>query len=196
MLTTVLNVRDCKFCGNSFLQLRPMQAVCSPICATKLVRRQKAEKTNEKVRDRARLRELDPIRKHRARAQDAFNKFIRERDFDQPCISCGERNPPVLPGGQWDAGHFLGRGAYPELAFEEDNCHKQCKSCNAGGGKFAHKAKTVNAKYEEAILVRIGPDRVAALRVPRPAKKYTRDDYAQITKTYNAKTRELRKART
>ncbi len=84
-------------------------------------------------------------------AQKAFNAYIRARDAALPCISCGETNPPDLHGGQWDCGHFKTVGAYPELRFEERNAHKQCKSCNAGAGKYTAKELTVAQQYEAGL---------------------------------------------
>jgi hypothetical protein len=89
-----------------------------------------------------RLAELRPAGYYKAQAQQAFNAYIRARDADLPCISCGETNPPDLHGGQWDCGHFKTVGANPELRFEERNAHKQCKSCNAGAGKYTAKEAT------------------------------------------------------
>lgn len=54
-----------------------------------------------------------------SKAQSAFNGFIRERDEGKPCPSCGTYHPPMIFGGQWDCGHFMGVGARPELRFEE-----------------------------------------------------------------------------
>ena len=129
-------------------------------------------------------------------AQDAFNAFIRERDKDQPCISCGIVNPPEKYGGAWDAGHFRGRGANPELRFDETNVHKQCKSCNAGGGKFSHKAKTVDKQYEANLPARIGAEAFARLMGPHEVLKLDRDTLRQIAVIYRAKTRDLRRKAT
>lgn len=182
--------KACAACGKPFMPARPLQAVCSPRCAHKKVRLDKA-KEREVVRERKKaIRKLSECR---AAAQKAFNAWIRLRDADLACVSCGETNPPLLPGGQWDAGHFLSRGAYPELAFEPLNVWKQCKSCNAGSGKFAHKARTVAQKYEEELLCRIGPEKLAWLKGPHAPKKYTRDDYDEIEATYKAKCKELEK---
>mgnify|MGYP003810450709 CR=1 FL=1 len=52
-----------------------------------------------------------------------FNSYVRNRDKDKPCISCG----------RWttlQAGHFYSAGHYSALRFEEDNVHGQCKQCN------------------------------------------------------------------
>lgn len=130
---------------------------------------------------------------HMAAAQDAFNAFIRARDHDQPCISCGVKNPPMTSGGQWDAGHYLSRGAYPELRFNEDNCHKQCKKCNGGGGRFAHKARTVSEQYRENLIHRIGLERVEALEGPHPPLQATVEDLISIRAHYIQRRKELLK---
>jgi len=192
MLTATLKPKECRQCGTSFIPFRFAAKVCSPTCARRYVAETKKA---EKVSDRAKKAEQEPINKLKAAAQTAFNEFIRTRDADLPCISCDETNPPMKPGGQWDAGHFLSRGAYPELRYDEDNCHKQCKTCNGGGGKFAHKARTVAEEYETRLIARIGADRVARLKGPHDIVKWDRDTLRQIKVIYRAKTRELRKER-
>lgn len=165
------------------------QKVCGQRCATKLVKSIKAKGAKEL---RERKRNIKKLSEFREEAQVAFRAWIRARDAALPCVSCGETDPPMKPGGQWDAGHFLSRGAYPELAFEEINCWKQCKSCNGGSGKYSHKERTVAQKYEEELLRRIGPDRLAWLKGPHEPKKYTREDYEAMKADYKARTKELK----
>lgn len=52
-----------------------------------------------------------------------FHLFIRNRDKDQPCISCGRYTT-------LQAGHFFSAGLHPLLKFEEDNVNGQCLQCN------------------------------------------------------------------
>lgn len=52
-----------------------------------------------------------------------FHKYIRLRDQDQPCISCGKYTT-------LQAGHFYSAGHHPETRFNEDNIHGQCVRCN------------------------------------------------------------------
>ena len=188
-LQTRLNYKVCNVCTLIFMQSRPMQNVCGPVCGGKvgkLARKAEREKTKER-------KQADkPIGYFRAQAQEVFNEFIRARDANLPCVSCQTTNPPMTRGGQWDAGHFLSRGAYPELAFNEDNCHKQCKSCNAGSGKFSHKARTVSQKYELEIVTRIGADRFAILRGPHELPHLKKEDYIAIRDDYRAKLKEVR----
>ncbi|EFK4415369.1 recombination protein NinG, partial [Escherichia coli] len=88
---------------------------CSPECGTKIAlerrskEREKAEKAAEKKRRREEQKQKDKLKirklalKPRSywikQAQQAVNAFIRERDRDLPCISCG-----TLTSAQWDAG--------------------------------------------------------------------------------------------
>jgi len=77
-----------------------------------------------------------------------FNKFIRDRDSDKPCISCGGRPE--------EAGHFYSGGHYSALRFLENNVHGQCKRCN----RHLHGNLI---EYEKRLKVRIGEDEVQKL---------------------------------
>ena len=59
----------------------------------------------------------------RAIAVRHFHKFIRNRDNDLPCISCGKYTT-------LQAGHFYSAGNNPSVRFNELNVHGQCKRCN------------------------------------------------------------------
>lgn len=148
----------------------------------------KVERATTRARKQA---DLTP-RKLEQKLQPIFNMFIRLRDRGQPCISCGVTDPPMTSGGQWDAGHFKGVGAFPELRFDEDNCHKQCKKCNGGSGKFAHKARTVAQKYELNIVERIGQERLDRLNGPHPTAKRTREWLLERIDHYRAKLKAMK----
>jgi hypothetical protein len=60
-------------------------------------------------------------------------------------------------------------------------------------GKFAHKARTVNAAYEEELLRRIGAERLARLKGPHPVPKLDREELIALKAHYRAKKRELEK---
>jgi hypothetical protein len=208
-MMTKVRTRRCKVCKEPFTPFRStLQRDCGKFeCQHALAlkhaekerrNRDKAErlaKTRERKSDREKREAMKPIKRLKAEAQAAFNEYIRERDADLPCVSCGITNPPMTPGGQWDAGHFKSRGAFPELAFDEDNCHKQCKSCNAGGGRFSAKARTVNAAYEVELLRRIGFDRLSRLSELHEVKPLEREELKFIRDKYRRLTKELRAAR-
>lgn len=97
-------------------------------------------------------------------AQAAFNAWIRYRDRDKPCISCGATGRT-----SWDAGHYRSVAAAPSLRFDEDNVHKQCVPCN--------QHRSGNAiEYRRGLVARIGVERVEWLEREHPPKKYTIDE--------------------
>jgi len=53
------------------------------------------------------------------------HKYIRLRDKDKPCISCG-----IPYKSDFDAGHYYKAELYSDLKFDENNIHGQCIQCN------------------------------------------------------------------
>lgn len=173
----------CKVCGCYFVKtISSTQKVCSPKCAIALSKEQ-ARKKKEKE-ERAAKRERKAKLKGRSEwlkdAQSVFNKFIRLRDKNEPCISCGKHHK-----GQYHAGHYRSVGACPELRFCELNVHKQCAPCND------HKSGNI-IEYRINLVKKIGVDKVEWLeRQDHDPKKYTIEDCKEIIKYYKAKIKEL-----
>ncbi|RRV49563.1 recombination protein NinG [Pseudomonas sp. p106] len=193
--------KTCKACGDKFRPSLSTQKACSVACALALAPQgretaRKAIAQRERREIQVRKEKLKSRADYIKEAQVEFNAFIRERDKNEPCICCGSYGPDEdwLTGGKWDAGHFLGRGAYPELRFDEDNCHKQLKSCNGGSGKYAAKGRTVAQGYRERLIQKIGQERVDRLEGPHEAQRYTIDDLKAIKAHYRAKTKQLKEA--
>ena len=198
-------------CGKKFKPVRPFQKGCCMDCdyeiamaavmkkreqAAAKAKRDAVEQAKQKRRDlRERKAQLKSRNDWVKEAQAEFNKFIRLRDASEPCISCGEVNPPMLHGGQWDCGHYLSVGSHPELRFEELNAYKQCKSCNGGAGRYAGKNRTVSQQYRENLIQKIGVSLVEWLEGPHDAKHYTIDDLKEITAKYKAKCKQLQNER-
>jgi hypothetical protein len=115
------------------------------------------------------------------KCQKAFNEFVRLRDQDKPCISCGK---PL--GKKFDAGHYCSAGAYPELRFLEDNVHGQCVACN----QHLHGNLI---EYTDGLKERIGIYRYNKLRgkkhIPR---KYTKTELREKITEYRAKVKALK----
>jgi hypothetical protein len=187
--------KKCKVCPNRFVPDRLFQTWCSPDCAVVVAKA--IQKKTRTVEIKAKRESIKRRSKWVAEAQAAFNKFIRERDHDLPCICCGSfgEDENWLKGGKWDAGHWKSVGAHPELRFEEDNCHKQLKSCNAGSSKYARKGRTVAAGYDAGILAKIGQARVDWLSGPHEPKNYTIEELKEIKTKYARMVRELKKQR-
>ena len=189
--------RKCKICkAPAIYQTAQMAAFCSPEHGYELSRqaidkRRKAAEKKAVAEIRARKAALnDTVGYWTKKAQFAFNAWVRWRDRDRSCISCGKQGAEQIHGGVWDAGHYRSVGAAPELRFELLNCHKQCKSCNAGSGKYTRKAGTVSASYRENLISRIGLDKVEWLEGPHEPKRYRVEDLKAIAKHYRQKLRE------
>jgi hypothetical protein len=120
-------------------------------------------------------------------AQIAFNAFVRARDADKPCISCGK--PPSTESNQTDAGHFRSVGSAPHMRFVEDNVHGQCKHCNQ------YLAGNILA-YRKGLIERIGLTRVEQIEADQTVRKYTKEGLQEIAKHYKAKARRLKKEQT
>lgn len=112
----------------------------------------------------------------------AFNRFIRERDVAEPCISCQK---PLRP--RYHAGHYKTAGGHPELRFEEINCHAQCPPCNS------HLSGNI-INYRMNLVRKIGVDAVEWIEGPHAVRKYTVESYKQITSKYKTKLKLLKEA--
>lgn len=193
-------------CGASFTPARLGQAVCSPKCALAMApaNTDKARKAIAQLgrRDiKVRKEALKSRGDHLKDAEKAVRDYRRtyELSIGSGCISCGESQESILAaqgwktGGAFDAGHFLGKGARPELRLVPSNIWLQCKSCNAGSSKYAHKGSTVSQAFRVGLIARIGLDAVEALEADHEPRKHTVDELKAITAEYRAKTRELKK---
>ena len=183
ILSTEFRPKLCKFCLAMFTPVRPLQRVCHPICARKLVIQQKkAEREEIKERKKAIKRIPDLI----SEAQDAFNAYIRARDAGKPCICCGRplQESAGVRGAGYDCGHYRSRGSAGHLRFNEDNAHAQRKDCNRYGAGRA-------VDYRIGLIARIGLDRVEALESNNMTHKWGREELIDLKATYRKKLKEL-----
>jgi ribosomal protein L44E len=114
-------------------------------------------------------------------AQTVFNKYIRLRDAELPCVSCGRFHE-----GQWHAGHYLSVGSHPELRFNEFNVWRQCMPCNShlSGNQVNYRIELIN---------RIGLEKVEWLEGKHEPLKLTIDEIKALIVDYREKTKELEK---
>ena len=122
-------------------------------------------------------------------AQNAVNAYVRFRDKDMPCISCGNPLSSDGIGGGFDAGHYRSRGSAPHLRFAEDvgNINGQCKRCNRYlGGNYSN--------YRIGLIERIGIDNVERLEAYNEPRKFTVEELKEITQYYKNKLKELKNA--
>lgn len=191
-----LTRRKCKVCNEWFIPAYANIRWCCPehgaIYAMELRAKEKVKaeakrikaKHEAEIADRKRLGEkkqqVKPLSYFIKQAQQAFNEFIRYRDREDACISCGRHHE-----GQYHAGHFRTTGANPELRFNEDNCHRQCAPCNN------HLSGNLIA-YRPALIAKIGQARFDALMGPHEMPKWKREDYIRIRDDYRAKLKAMK----
>jgi hypothetical protein len=181
--------KECSHCSREFVPARPLQNVCSPRCASRLVKaRSDAKKAKDRDELKARKEAAKTIGELIEEAQKWFNLFIRLRDADKPCFDCGKHYEPNKPGGSMDAGHLRSRGAATHLRFVETNCFGQRKNCNRPGGATEEAKKAGAAE-------RVGWDVVNALYADNRVHKWQRDELIAIREKYKAAVRELKALR-
>ena len=180
--------KTCKACGGKFQpSFNSTQVVCSVKCAQAYApaNQQKARKAidqRERREIKVRKEKLKSRADHLKEAQVVVNQYIRLRDADLPCVSCGR-----FHDGQWHAGHFRSAGGHPELRFEPLNIWRQCAPCNT------HKSGDL-VNYRAELVRRIGAEKVEWLEGPHEAKRYTVDDLKAIKAEYRAKIKQLKEA--
>lgn len=164
--------------GLELSQRRREKAAEKALAKLKKERRQQ----EREAKDRLKIRKLavKPLSYFAKQAQTAFNAYIRERDKDLPCISCGRHH-----AGQYHAGHYRTTGANPELRFDEDNTNKQCAPCNN------HLSGNIE-NYTPRLIEKIGQDRFDRLMSVHELPKWKREDYERIRDEYRRKLKELK----
>ena len=178
----IIKVKKCRSCGDDFFPARPLQNVCCPRCAHELAK-SKREKDERAAAHKA-LREgreaLMTLADHAKITERHFNAYIKLRDRDRPCISCGRHHK-----GANHAGHYLSVGAHPELRFVEDNVNKQCQPCNTRKGGNV-------IEYRKGLITKIGTARVEWLEGPHTPTRYRVADLKEIAAKYRKMTKEIK----
>ncbi len=196
------STRKCKSCGEYRLAADGVKVPAGWFCchahaiefarekaskatARQLAKAKVADKQVERVKAaRHRKRKLDvkPLSYWMKRAQAAVNAYVRARDAGQPCISCGR---PDDGSHQRHASHYRSAGGHPELRFCEINIWASCSVCNNWlSGNLV--------PYREALIAKIGIDKVEWLEGPQEPKRYRREEYQAIEAEYKAKLKELK----
>ena len=108
-----------------------------------------------------------------SKAQTIFNRWVRKRDQDKGCISCG--------AAVNEAGHYYSQGHHSALRYNEVNTNGQCTRCN----RWMH-GNLIN--YRNGIIMRHGQNKLDLLDsvgTRNPVKKWTKFELEQIIKNYS-----------
>lgn len=158
--------RKCKECREWFEPMRSNQIVCTPKCAYELSKKKGWKKRKAKMKESVKTKS-----EHMKEAQYWFNRYIRLRDAEKPCISCGTFN------GKMNAGHYRSVGTQPQLRFNEKNVHKQCEHCNSYlSGNLI--------EYRKNLIKRIGFDLVEWLEKEHKPLRLNVDEIKGIKLKY------------
>lgn len=135
----------------------------------KLTKEEKLQLKLNKLKEKKKELSISDLKK---KVQRVFNEYIRNRDKDQPCISCQKRS------NNYHAGHYIAQGSSGFLRFEPLNVHAQCPSCNL----FKH-GNLIN--YRVNLVKKIGETRVRWLEDNRvEVKKWTREELNELFEKY------------
>ena len=166
--------KKCKVCKNEFTPIyTTAQSTCSLNCAIEHTAQKKTKAWNE--RKKVLKDELTTVQDLMKLAQQVFNKYIRLRDADKNCISCGQKPKKE------NAGHFYSAGTHTAVRFDERNVHLQCEHCNSylSGNLLM---------YRDNLLVKLGYEEFERLTVDAMlTRKYTREELKEIINTYKLK---------
>lgn len=111
-----------------------------------------------------------------------FNRYIRFRDGNQPCISCD-----TTTAARWNASHYRSRGAASQLRFNPDNCHKSCSQCN--------KENSGNiGEYRIRLVKKIGLEKVEALENNHEIKRWDVEELRELRDYWKSECQKLEAA--
>lgn len=188
-------LKKCCECRQKFQPFKSFDKVCGNIeckvsfgvkAAAKSKAKREAEMRrkaiSEKKADKEKLARLKPGYLE-GKAQDAINEYVRVRDYDKPCISCGKS---AYSCTKWDAGHLKTRGANSFLRYHLWNINKQCVSCNQ------HNSGMV-AEHERGIVARYGQARLDFLLTAPRLRRYSDEYLIRLAEIFRKKTRILKK---
>jgi hypothetical protein len=168
----------CKNCKEKFVPAHFNQKYCFKEECVKVWCKVADEKRwKEKVRVFKKQTEMKSLPKL---AKYHFHQYIRLRDKDAGCISCGK---PLI--GKYDAGHFWNSNNHAYVRFNEDNVHAQCVTCN----QHLHGNLL---EYQKRLRIKIGNDRYDHLELIRHKDvQWTAEHYNGIIKSYKQKVKKM-----
>ncbi|MGE4944360.1 recombination protein NinG [Yersinia enterocolitica] len=203
MIAKLPKHRNCKVCNERFKPDRVETWWCCPehreeyciiLYRKDRERRQKKKSVADKQLAKTQKDELKARREklktkpqRMAEAQSAFNKYVRLKYLDTPCISCG-RYPEQKYGGTMECGHYRSRGSAPNLRFNLHNTGSQCVYCNR------HLSGNV-AGFRIGLIERDGVDKVQEVDSNHETRKFDIPYLIRIKTIFTKKAKMLEKRR-
>lgn len=193
--------KQCPICGTEYTPRSSLQKVCHNYkCAMEFNRQVDARnaarekrKQDKLQRDdlRQRREQLKGVSEWQKEAQTAFNRYIRWRDFNKECASCGGQligSSNYLTGSAVDASHYRSRGAASHLKFNVFNVHSACTRCN--------RQLSGNAvEFRIRLIDRIGIERVERLEADNTPRKFDIPYLKRVKAIFTRRARHYEKLR-
>jgi len=168
-----LRPKKCKVCKNVFEPTKPLQQVCGFECALELAKDKRIKTVRKEVKEaKQKLKSRSDWLKD---TQVIFNKYIRLRDQNDGCISCGSKSASA-----YHAGHYRSIGSAGHLRFNEHNCHRQCAACNT------HLSGNL-IRYRLGLIRKIGMELVEALESDNETVKWSIEEIKLLKVQFSAK---------
>lgn len=184
--------RRCKICREKFTPAFDNIRWCCPEHGAQFGLQELEKKREKQASDKAKKDRIEwrkrkastkPLKHWEDMTQRVVNDYIRERDYDLPCISCGTWDTV-----QWEAGHYRSRGKASHIRYNEDNIHKQCHQCNV-------QLSGNQQQYRIFLIEKIGVERVETLENNNIPHRYILEELESIRRHYSALRRSLVKQR-
>ena len=156
-------MKKCRVCKKEFEPtFNSTQVVCSVTCSIEAAKQKKKKEYSQETRRMKKALQDNDRSYQLKKAQEIFNKYIRERDSGHPCVSCDK---PDNGKHQRHASHLRSVGACGALRFNTFNVHTSCAQCN--------NIKSGNiAEYIPRLRERIGFDKVEWLLNFNETRRY------------------------
>lgn len=196
MINKLPSHRNCKVCNTRFKPEKIYQWWCDEEHKEEYIK-QLAQNAHQDALKKAEQRRREKEKKERIalkvrkinakpktywikQAQQAVNAFVRARDSNLPCVSCG-----TTSAAQWDAGHYRTTAAAPQFRFDPRQIHKQCSVCNQ------HKSGNI-VPYRVELIKRIGIETVEAIENNHERRSYTVEELKGIRDYYRLELKRLK----
>ena len=168
----------CAFCNKQFVQFNSLNKVCSIMCAIELGKLKPVKVNEKRVNSQLKKEAKEKLETYSQKVNKVkviFQKWIRERDKNEPCISCG-----TTTASSWHASHFKKAELYSGVIFNELNVWKSCSKCNIylNGNEL---------NYRESLVKKFGSkivEQLEDLADKTRAYKYSDDELQQIKTKY------------
>ena len=180
-------MKTCPSCNTSFEPRKHFNSTIKSKYCDLCTKTRQALKNLERIKkeDKKRLndkkKELLTVQDWIKITQATFNKYIRLRDKEKGCISCGNKL-----GSKFDAGHYMNANNHWNVRFNELNVNGQCVACNQ------HKHGNL-IEYRKRLVKLIGVENVEWLEeYAKETRKFTVAELMEINELYKAKIKNLK----